>query len=263
MLQKVHILPIFALLLPNMTSDKILAVIPARYASTRFEGKPLVNIAGKTMIQRVYEQVQQSNADTVVVATDDVRILEHIHSWGGNAVMTKKEHPSGTDRCAEVAALYPEFNCILNIQGDEPLIHPDTINNLIKTLQHPNCEIATAYTHFEDTETLFSVSEAKLVTDKHGKILCFSRSVIPYLRNIPQNEWLSHYEYKKHIGIYGFKRNVLFETAKISPSPLEVAESLEQLRWLENEYQIYGFYTPYDAYGVDTPDDVAKILEKL
>lgn len=263
MLQKVHILPIFALLLPNMTSDKILAVIPARYASTRFEGKPLTDIAGKTMIQRVYEQVKQSHANMVVVATDDIRILEHIHSWGGNAVMTKKEHPSGTDRCAEVAALYPEFNCILNIQGDEPLIHPDAINELIKTLQNPNCEIATAYTHFEDVETLFAVSEAKLVTDKHGKVLYFSRNVIPYLRNIPQQEWLSHYQYKKHVGIYGFRRNVLLEVADIPPSILEKAEFLEQLRWLENGYQIYTFYTPYDAIGVDTPDDVAKILEKL
>ncbi len=247
-----------------MISDKILAVIPARYGSTRFEGKPLADIAGKSMIQRVYEQVQKSHIDKIIVATDDTRIFEHVQSWNGNATMTNPEHPSGTDRCAEVAFQYPEFDFILNIQGDEPLIHPETINQLIQTLKNPKCEIATAYTHFEDTETLFSVSEAKIVTDKQGKILYFSRSVIPYQRNIKDNElWLSKYEYKKHLGIYGFRRQVLLEIANIPPSPLEQSESLEQLRWLENGYQIYGFYTPHDAFGVDTPADIERILEKL
>lgn len=247
-----------------MISDKVLAVIPARYGSTRFEGKPLADIAGKSMIQRVYEQVQKSPVDKIVVATDDTRIFDHVQSWNGNVTLTKKDHPSGTDRCAEVSSLYPDFDYVLNIQGDEPLIHPETINQLIKTLKNPDCHIATAYTHFEDSETLFSNLEAKLVTDKQGKILYFSRSVIPYQRNTPAHtEWLSKYEYKKHIGIYGFKRNVLLETAGIPPSLLEQAESLEQLRWLENGYQIYGFYTPYDAFGVDTPADIEKILEKL
>lgn len=247
-----------------MISDKILAVIPARYGSTRFEGKPLADIAGKSMIQRVYEQVQKTDAHTVVVATDDLRIFEHVQSWNGNVVMTYPEHPSGTDRCAEVALRYPEFEYILNIQGDEPLIHPETINQLIQTLKNPKCEIATAYTHFEDTETLFSMSEAKLVTDTQGKILYFSRSVIPYQRNVPDlKQWLSKYEYKKHLGIYGFKRKALLEIANISVSDLEQAESLEQLRWLENGYQIYGFYTPHDSFGVDTPADIERILEKL
>lgn len=247
-----------------MISDKILAVIPARYGSTRFEGKPLVDIAGKSMIQRVYEQVQNSHVDKIIVATDDIRIFEHVQSWNGNATMTYPEHPSGTDRCAEVAFQYPEFDFILNIQGDEPLIHPETINQLIQTLKNPKCEISTAYTHFEDTETLFSVSEAKIVTDQQGKILYFSRSVIPYQRNTKDNElWLSKYAYKKHLGIYGFRRQVLLEIANIPPSPLEQSESLEQLRWLENGYQIYGFYTPHDAFGVDTPADIERILEKL
>jgi 3-deoxy-manno-octulosonate cytidylyltransferase (CMP-KDO synthetase) len=247
-----------------MVSNKVLAVIPARYGSTRFEGKPLADIAGKSMIQRVYEQVQKADVHTVVVATDDLRIVEHVQSWNGNVALTKKDHPSGTDRCAEVSALYPDFDLILNIQGDEPLIHPETINQLVQTLKNPNCEIATAYTHFEDTKTLFSISEAKLVTDKQGKILYFSRSVIPYQRNVSDTkEWLSKYEYKKHLGIYGFKKEVLLEIANISVSALEQSESLEQLRWLENGYQIYGFYTPYDAFGVDTPADIERILEKL
>lgn len=247
-----------------MIIDKILAIIPARYGSTRFEGKPLADIAGKSMIRRVYEQVQKTNVDTIIVATDDMRIMEHVRSWNGNAMLTQKEHPSGTDRCAEVAALYPDFEYVLNIQGDEPLIRPETINELIRTLKKPNCQIATAYTHFEDTETLFSMSEAKLVTDKQGKILYFSRSVIPYQRNTANTkEWLSKYEYKKHLGIYGFRRNVLLEIAKLSVSALEHSESLEQLRWLENGYQIYGFYTPHDTLGVDTPADIQRILEKL
>lgn len=247
-----------------MISDKVLAVIPARYASTRFEGKPLADIAGKSMIQRVYEQVQQSYANKVVVATEDTRIFEHVKSWNGEVVMTYPEHPSGTDRCAEVAFRYPEFDYVLNIQGDEPLIDPKTINQLIETLKKPNCQIATAYTHFEDADTLFSDLEAKIVTDKEGKILYFSRSVIPYQRNVAmQKEWLSRYEYKKHLGIYGFKREVLMEIANIPPSSLEQSEFLEQLRWLENGYQIYGFYTPYDSFGVDTPADIAKILAKM
>lgn len=247
-----------------MGSNKVLAIIPARYGSTRLEGKPLINIAGKTMIQRVYEQVQQSNVDKIIVATDDDRIIEHVQSWNGNAIHTKKDHPSGTDRCAEVAHLYPDFDYVLNIQGDEPLIHPDSINHLITTLQKPNCQIATAYTYFENTEMLFSNLEAKLVTDTQGKVLYFSRNVIPYLRNIPEpNEWLKYYEYKKHVGIYGFRREVLLEISKLAPSSLEQAELLEQLRWLENGYQIYAFFTPHDTIGVDTIEDVQKILDKL
>ncbi|MCS7029679.1 MAG: 3-deoxy-manno-octulosonate cytidylyltransferase [Bacteroidia bacterium] len=246
-----------------MASNLVLGVIPARYGSTRFEGKPLIDIAGKTMIQRVYEQVQKANLDKIIVATDDTRIYKHVQNWQGNVIMTDKKHPSGTDRCAEVAALYPEYNFILNIQGDEPLIHPDTINSLIHTLNNPDCHIATAYTDFKDMESLLSSNTAKVVMDVRGKVLYFSRSVIPYIRNLPQNEWLKQYPYKKHVGIYGFRRNILLEIAQISPSSLEQAESLEQLRWLEQGYQMYAFYTPHDAIGVDTPADVDKIIKKL
>ncbi|MDW8302681.1 MAG: 3-deoxy-manno-octulosonate cytidylyltransferase, partial [Bacteroidia bacterium] len=246
-----------------MPLNSVLAVIPARYASTRFEGKPLVNIAGKSMIQRVYQQVQQAAVDTVIVATDDTRIFEHVQSWGGNVVMTQKGHTSGTDRCAEVAKHYTEYNLVLNVQGDEPLIHPDTINALINILQNDDCQIATVYTHFRDVESLWASTTAKLITDIRNKVLYFSRSVIPYLRNVPQADWAACYAFKKHVGIYGFKREVLLALTQLPSSDLEQAESLEQLRWLAYGYNIYAVYTPHDSLGVDIPADVEKVVKKL
>lgn len=246
-----------------MIGKKVLAVIPARYGSTRFEGKPLVDIAGKSMIQRVYEQVMKANVDWVVVATDDVRIEQHVLSFGGKVCMTSAMHPSGTDRCAEVAQQFPSADIVCNIQGDEPLIHPDTINQLISLFDQPQCAIATGYTHFKDAETLWANTTAKLITDTQQKVLAFSRSVIPHLRNVPQEQWMNHYTYKKHVGIYAFLAPVLQEVTQLPLSTLEQAESLEQLRWLENGYSIYATYTPFDSLGVDVPEDVAKIIAKL
>ncbi|HAD14507.1 MAG TPA: 3-deoxy-manno-octulosonate cytidylyltransferase [Saprospirales bacterium] len=239
----------------------ILSIIPARWASTRFPGKPLATIAGKTMIQRVFEQVSQSaKVDVVVVATDDERIYDHVKSFGGKVVMTKSDHPSGTDRCAEVAQQFPEAELVLNVQGDEPFILPQQIDLLAETLlASKTAQIATLVKKIEQPEALFNPNVVKAVFSEMAGAIYFSRHPIPFLRGAEPSEWFSRQTFYKHIGLYGFRRQALAEIALLSPTPLELAESLEQLRWLEYGFQIAVGITEWETIGVDTPEDLERL----
>jgi 3-deoxy-manno-octulosonate cytidylyltransferase (CMP-KDO synthetase) len=223
----------------------VLAVIPARWASTRFPGKPLANIAGKSMIQRVLEQVNLSAiVDRAVVATDDERILHHIQALGGEAIMTNPDHPSGTDRCAEVANHFPEAQIILNVQGDEPFISPLQIDLLADTLlQNTYASIATLAKQIDRPDFLNNPNVVKVVFSETIGAIYFSRHPIPFVRGVPQEYWLEKQDFYKHIGLYGFRRDALMKIAGLSPTPLEMAESLEQLRWLEHGFRIVSFKT--------------------
>jgi 3-deoxy-manno-octulosonate cytidylyltransferase (CMP-KDO synthetase) len=241
----------------------VLAVIPARWASTRFPGKPLANIAGKSMIQRVLEQVNQSErVDRAIVATDDARILQHVLDLGEEAMMTSPEHPSGTDRCADVAQHFPEAHIILNVQGDEPFIQPAQIDLLADTLlHHSTARIATLAKKIERIELLTNPNIVKMVFSNASGAIYFSRHPIPYLRGVAPENWLEHQDYYKHIGLYGFRRDALMEVASLSLSPLEKAESLEQLRWLEHGIRIAVGITEWETLGVDTPEDLEGLSE--
>ena len=236
----------------------LLAVIPARYASTRFPGKPLVDIGGKTMIRRVYEQVSLSKAvDRVIVATDDRRIFDHVKSFGGEVMLTGAEHPSGTDRCAEVAANFPEATHVLNVQGDEPFIQPEQIDLLAGTLIQQNaCTIATLAKKIENTNDLLNPNIVKVVFSDEAGALYFSRNPIPFVRGASKEEWLERQTFYKHIGLYGFEAATLQQIAALSPTLLERAESLEQLRWLEHGLRIAIGVTTLETRGIDTPEDL-------
>lgn len=239
----------------------ILGVIPARFASSRFPGKPLADIKGKPMIQRVYERCQQARSlNKIVVATDDIRIFEAVLSFGGEAVMTSADHQSGTDRCREALQKQPGvFDAVVNIQGDEPAIHPEQIDQLADMLQQQRFEIATlAHPVSAETE-LFNPNVVKVVCSEQGKALYFSRSPIPFLRGAAEAEWLKNFHYLRHVGMYAYLAPVLEQIAELSLSPLEKAESLEQLRWLENGYNIGVGITYQLNVGVDTPEDLEKI----
>ncbi len=242
----------------NIQRQFILAVIPARWASTRFPGKPLANIAGKSMIQRVLEQVNQSGkVDRVVVATDDGRIFSHVRELGAEVMMTNPEHPSGTDRCAEVARHYSEAQIVLNVQGDEPFILPQQIDLLADTLlQNPNASIATLAKKIERADFLTNPNVVKVVFSEKVGAIYFSRHPIPFVRGVPPEYWLEKQDFYKHIGLYGFRRDALMEIAGLSPTPLEIAESLEQLRWLEHGFRIAVGVTEWETLGVDTPEDL-------
>jgi 3-deoxy-manno-octulosonate cytidylyltransferase (CMP-KDO synthetase) len=239
---------------------KILGIIPARYASTRFPAKALVNIAGKTMVQRVYEQARKSKfLSEVVVATDHSEIYNHVVGFGGKVVMTKAEHPSGTDRCFEAYQnLGQQFDFIINIQGDEPFIDPLQIDQIAEKLKG-DVELASLCKYISDSEELFSPNNVKVIRDIQGKAIYFSRHPVPYLRNHEQQQWLKHHKYFKHIGIYAYRTDILEKVTKLSTSILEKAESLEQLRWLENGYSILMVETNYDSIGIDVPEDLKKI----
>lgn len=239
----------------------ILAIIPARYASTRFPGKPLVDIGGKTMIQRVYDQVcLAGKVDRVVVATDDERIATHVRTFGGEVLMTRAEHPSGTDRCAEVALQFPEAEWVLNVQGDEPFIQPQQIDLLAETLvRHPRHRIATLAKPVNDAEDLANPNLVKVVFSETAGAIYFSRHPIPFVRGIEPAEWCEHHTFYRHIGLYGFERETLLALAALTPAPLERAESLEQLRWLEHGYGIAVGITEMETLGIDTPEDLLKI----
>lgn len=240
---------------------QIIGIIPARYASTRFPGKPLVLIDGKTMIQRVYEQSKKSNyLQKVVVATDDERILNHVISFGGEAIMTAAHHQSGTERCAEIVEQI-KADAYINIQGDEPYIHPKQIDEVALLLHKTEVEIATLIKQITDAEELFNVNKPKVVINKHHKALYFSRHTIPFLRDKNQAEWLNYHIFYKHIGIYGYKRKTLLEIVKLPLSMLEKSEALEQLRWLENGFDIHTGITQLESYSVDTEEDL-KFLPK-
>ena len=236
-------------------------IIPARYGSTRFPGKPLVEIAGKSMIERVYRQCEQATGlQEVVVATDDPRIFDHVTDFGGKAVMTRADHLSGTDRVGEVAAGLPGFDRIVNIQGDEPFIDPRQIDQLCELLERPEVQIATLVKQITDPKALHNPNVVKAVLGKMRQALYFSRSPIPYFRGeADTDQWVQRHVYYKHLGIYGFRRDVLLQLIELPASALEQAESLEQLRWLEHGYAVHAAVTTLEAIAIDTPEDLGKM----
>lgn len=237
----------------------ILGIIPARYASTRFPGKPLVDIAGKSMIQRVYEQAKKcSLLNDVVVATDDNRIFDHVTGFSGKAVMTSPNHQSGTDRCAEVAQKNSGFDVIINIQGDEPYIDPDQISKVISCFNDASTQIATLVKKVLTNEELYNVNSPKVVINNNTEAIYFSRSPLPHIRGQEPGTWLQYFTYFKHIGIYGYRSDILQQITKLPVSPLEMAESLEQLRWIENGYKIKVAETEIETCAIDTPEDLQK-----
>lgn len=242
---------------------KYIAVIPARYASTRFPGKPLAVLGGKTVIQRVYEQAANVLSEAYV-ATDDKRIFNAVEAFGGRAVMTKADHKSGTDRIEEaVEKIATDADVIINIQGDEPFIQPSQIKTLMHLFDDPETQIGTLGKPFETMDAVENPNSPKIVTDRRGFALYFSRSIIPYIRGVDQKEWLGHYPFLKHLGVYAYRREVLAEVTRLPQSPLEKAESLEQLRWLENGYRIRVGITEMETVGIDTPDDLTRAEEFL
>jgi 3-deoxy-manno-octulosonate cytidylyltransferase (CMP-KDO synthetase) len=242
---------------------KFMAIIPARYASTRFPGKPLAVLGGKTVIQRVYEQVS-SLLDEVYVATDDERIFQAVEAFGGRAVMTRTDHKSGTDRIEEAAEkIGSDADVIINVQGDEPFIQPSQIQTLMHLFDAPETQIGTLGKRFETIEGVENPNSPKIVTDNRGFALYFSRSPIPFVRGIDRNQWLEAYPFLKHLGIYAYRREVLREVTQLPQGNLEKAESLEQLRWLENGYRIRVGLTDVETVGIDTPEDLQKAEEFL
>jgi len=241
-----------------MLSMKFIAIIPARYASTRFPGKPLAILGGKTVIQRVYEQAS-SVLEEAYVATDDERIYNTVEAFGGKAVMTRTDHKSGTDRIEEAAEkIGTTADVIINIQGDEPFIKKSQIETLKELFKDSGTQIGTLGKQFESIEAVTNPNSPKIVTDKRGFALYFSRSIIPYVRGQEQAVWLSQFPYLKHLGLYAYRREVLREITQLPQSPLEKAESLEQLRWLENGYHIRVGLTDVETVGIDTPEDLQR-----
>lgn len=238
---------------------KVLCVIPARYASTRLPGKPLSMIVGKPMIQHVYERACQAKLPSeVIVATDNELVEQAVKGFGGKAVMTSPDHPSGTDRLAEVALMYPDVDVIVNVQGDEPMIPPEIIDRLAEAFED-DAELSMATMKVLMNEDEYGdPSAVKVVTDLHGYALYFSRSLMPYPRNKPAD-----YKVYKHVGIYAYRRNFLLKYAALAPTPLERTESLEQLRVLENGYKIKVLESDFKGVGVDTPEDLAAVNELM
>ncbi len=240
----------------------IIGIIPARYGSSRFPGKPLVNIDGKSMIQRVYDQsAKAAKLSRVVIATDDERIVSHVRDFGGTVVMTSPQHQSGTDRCAEIIRKDTENNwdVVINIQGDEPYIHPEQIDLLCSLFENPDTQIATLVKEIKSSDELFNHNNPKVILNKNKDAIYFSRSPIPYCRNFPEQEWIKQNTYYKHIGIYGYRSNVLLEISELPKTKLEVTESLEQLRWIENGYRIKAEITSLESVAIDTPEDLLRI----
>ena len=264
---------------------KFIAIIPARYASTRFPGKPLAMLGGKTVIQRVYEQAV-SVVGEAYVATDDERIYQAVESFDGRAVMTRNDHKSGTDRIEEAMEKIEERGArneergtrneergtrneereetvVINVQGDEPFIQRSQIETLCHLFDAPETQIGTLGKRFESMEAVTNPNSPKIVTDVNGFALYFSRSVIPYVRGKETSEWLTQFPYLKHLGIYAYRREVLAEITRLPQSPLEIAESLEQLRWLQNGYRIRVGETDVETVGIDTPEDLQRAEEFL
>ena len=237
---------------------KFTAIIPARYQSSRFPGKPLAMLGGKPVIQRVYEQAV-SVLNEAYVATDDERIFKVVEAFGGRAVMTRADHQSGTDRIEEAARkINTDADVIINIQGDEPFVQPSQIETLCHLFDDPTTQIGTLGKRFESMEAVMNPNSPKIVCDVNGFALYFSRSVIPFIRGIDSQEWLGRYPFLKHLGIYAYRREVLSEITRLPQSPLEKAESLEQLRWLQNGYRIRVGETTVETVGIDTPDDLRR-----
>ena len=246
---------------------KILGIIPSRYGSSRFPGKPLVKIGSKTMIHRVYEQAAKA-FENVIVATDDSRIFDEVVSFGGSAVLTSANHQSGTDRCAEALEKFSQqvgikFHAAVNIQGDEPFIKPEQLKTVAALFDNPSTEIATLVKPIKDTETLFNENVVKVVLDNAGGAIYFSRSPIPFMRGVEKNKWLEHNEFYHHIGVYAYRCDILKKITKLPQGNLELCEKLEQNRWLENGYKIKVCKTDFAGMGVDTPEDLEKILKTM
>jgi 3-deoxy-manno-octulosonate cytidylyltransferase (CMP-KDO synthetase) len=242
-----------------------IGIIPARYASTRFPGKPLVDIAGKPMIQRVYEQAAKSQSlSKVIVATDDGRIEQAVKRFGGEVCLTSPDHPSGTDRCAEVVEkLGLKCDAVINIQGDEPFIDPQQINLVAQCFDDDRTQLATLIKKITQPDVLFNANSPKVVIDCNGFAIYFSRHPIPYVRGNEERSWLGLHTFYQHIGIYGYRREVLKEVTRLQASPLEKVESLEQLRWIENGFRIKTAVTTIDTLAIDTPDDLDRVLQQL
>ena len=238
----------------------IVAIIPARYASTRFPGKPLALIHGKPMIQRVYEQALIcTSLDRIIVATDDERIESTVKKFGGEVMITSDEHQSGTERCAEVISrLNGSYEVVINVQGDEPFIVPEQIEMLCSCFTKNSTQIATLIKHITSTEELFNPNIVKVVTKENGEALYFSRSSIPHHRDVLENYWVSMGIYYKHIGIYGYRSEVLHKIISLPPNELEKAESLEQLRWLANGFRIQTAITDAETIAIDTVEDLHR-----
>lgn len=238
---------------------KVVGIIPARYASTRFPGKPLALIKGKPMIQRVYEQALKSKLDAVVIATDDVRIADAVMDFRGQYVMTSPNHRSGTDRCCEALDLLKtKYDAVVNIQGDEPFIDPKQIDLLVDLIVRDDTPLASLAKRIDDADELFSPNAVKVVVNQEGNAMYFSRNPIPFMRNVDRDEWLAKGRFYKHIGIYAYKADVLHQVAHMEPSALEQAESLEQLRWLENGLAIRMALSDAENISIDTPDDLHR-----
>jgi 3-deoxy-manno-octulosonate cytidylyltransferase (CMP-KDO synthetase) len=238
----------------------VLIVIPARYGSSRFEGKPLVDIAGKSLIQRTWLQARKTNLNArVVVATDDERIFNHVAVFG-EAVMTSKDHVSGTDRCFEVLDnLAEEFDILINLQGDEPFIQAKQIELLANAFDNPEVDIATLKKPLKTAEELFNSNIVKVICNESGKALYFSRQAIPFNRDYPMEDWVLHYDYYRHIGMYGFRCKEVNLLQDLKHSSLEKIEQLEQLRWLENGFNIHVSETHFVSPAIDTPEDLTTV----
>lgn len=246
---------------------KILGIIPSRYKSTRFPGKPLAMIGSKTMIHRVYIQASQA-FDDVVVATDDDRIFNEVKSFGGKAVMTSESHQSGTDRCAEASKKYCEetgktFDAVINIQGDEPFVRPDQLTSLGNLFADKNVEIATLVKEAKTSEEVFSENTAKVIINTNQEAVYFSRSPIPFMRGTNKDEWVKNHVYYRHIGVYAYRYDILQKITLLPQSSLELTEKLEQDRWIENGYKIKVCKTDFEGLAVDTPEDLQKILTTM
>lgn len=242
---------------------KFIGIIPARYSSSRFPGKPLAILGGKPVIEHVYRQVS-SVIEDVFVATDDQRIYDAVEAFGGKAIMTRSDHKSGTDRiCEALEKVGGSFDVVINIQGDEPFIQKSQLETVMQCFDDPRTQIATLGKPFESMEAVENPNSPKIVLDNDGYALYFSRSVIPFVRGKEHEEWLSHFPYLKHIGLYAYRTEVLMEISKLPQSTLELAESLEQLRWLQNGYKIKVGLTDVETIGIDTPEDLQRAEEKM
>ncbi|MFP4024665.1 MAG: 3-deoxy-manno-octulosonate cytidylyltransferase [Thiohalospira sp.] len=246
---------------------KFIGIIPSRYESTRFPGKPLADISGKSMINRVYEQAKKA-LDNVYVATDDKRIANEVKRFGGQFVITSKNHESGTDRIAEAIQtiqkkLNTRFDVVVNIQGDEPFIKPAQIKELMNCFTHNETEIATLIKKISDPEDIFNPNKPKVIFNHQMNAIYFSRSPIPYIRNKEKQHWLNSFDFYRHIGMYAYKTDVLAKITRLERSKLEIAESLEQNRWIENGYTIKVSETDFDSMGIDTPEDLQKALNYI
>lgn len=243
---------------------KAIAIIPARYASTRFPGKPLAMINNKPMIQHVYERCSEV-FDLTVVATDDNRITDCVSSFNGKSILTSKNHPSGTDRCAEAAAILSQeydFDIIVNVQGDEPFIHKKQLEEIQKCFEDKETEIATLITPISDSTILFDTNKVKVVKSASNFALYFSRQAIPFQRDTAARQWIKTHQYYLHLGLYAYKKEVLNAITKLPQSILEQKEKLEQLRWLENGYRIKLAITNHTNVGIDTPEDLKQLTNQ-